>query len=128
MSQERRSAKRDRSFAHVLLRCQGRLGYVADLSEGGFRGLFPEVFELPERSEAEVEMTFAELNLGPFRLQTLIRWSRVIEGSLEAGFQVLGALDSRALDFFERIRVYYAGFPAPSTPSDILGTGKGNNS
>ncbi|MBL8967511.1 MAG: PilZ domain-containing protein [Spirochaetaceae bacterium] len=111
MSDERRGDCRDRSFARVLLRFRGRIGYVADVSGGGFRGLFPEDFELEAGGPIELELGFEELGIDIFSLSALVKWIRRDEGALEAGFELASA-EPRSLELFNRIRTYYSN-PLP---------------
>lgn len=108
MSGERRQDARDRSFARILVRVEGRAGYVADVSENGFRAIFAGDFSPALDSPLRVEISFEELGLGIFPLPALARWSKAVEGGAEAGFELAPeAREGPEAGLFERLRSYY---------------------
>lgn len=107
MKSERRIERRSRSFARILISVEGRFGYIADVSEGGFKGLFPEPFALEIGSLLPISVSFEEMGLGSFGLKASVRWLRLVGGALEVGFELSHA-DDEALSSFERIRDYYS--------------------
>jgi hypothetical protein len=107
MKSERRVDRRNRSFARILISVEGRFGYIADVSEGGFKGLFPEPFGLEIGSILPICVSFEEMGLGFFSLKASVRWLRLAGGALEVGFELFHA-DDAALSSFERIRDYYS--------------------
>jgi hypothetical protein len=108
MGAERRACRRSRSFAQVLIVLEGRMGYVADMSERGFRGLFLDGQALIPGSIRELEMAFSEIEIAPFPLEVLVRWSRIEEGSVEAGLELTDRVSEAGLVDFEAIGVYYS--------------------
>lgn len=116
MSDNRRFANRERSFARILVSVEGRLGYIADVSEGGFKALFTEAFSLDLGRPFTVTISFEEIGLSFFELKALSRWCRISGGCLEVGFELTGdQADSGAIAGFEKIRGYYAEAESPST-------------
>lgn len=108
MSGERREGGRDRSFARILVSVEGRAGYVADVSGGGFRAIFAGGFSPPLGLPLRVEISFEELGLGIFPLTALARWCKPVEGGAEAGFELApGAREGPEAGLFERLRSYY---------------------
>ena len=107
MKTERRVDRRCRSFARILISVEGRFGYIADVSEGGFKGLFPEPFGLEIGSLLPIGVSFEELGVDFFSLKAAVRWVHLAAGALEVGFELLPA-DEDALSSFERIRDYYS--------------------
>ncbi len=104
---ERRAASRDRSFARVLVSVEGVVGFIADVSERGFRGIFPERFELASGRLLSVEISFEEIGIDIFTLDACVRWVLPVEGGVEAGFE-LASLPVTERSAFNRIREYYA--------------------
>ncbi len=116
MSDERRETGRDRSFARILIRVEGRVGYIADVSDFGFKGLFPEPFLEPLGSRLVVGVSFEELGLAAFELSTVLRWSRLAQGAGEVGFELVqGSSSEDDLVKFRKIRDYYSGGNLRST-------------
>jgi hypothetical protein len=108
MGAERRSVKRSRSFARVLLVLEGRMGYVADMGGHGFRGLFLDGQALVPGSVRELEMAFSEIEIAPFPIEVLVRWSRIEDGAVEAGFELTDRVSEAGLVDFDAIGVYYS--------------------
>lgn len=108
MSAERRSQRRHRSFARVLIVVEGRAGYVADMSVSGFRGLFLDGPTFVPGSTLRLKMAFEELGIVPFDLEVLVRWSAYDLGAVEAGFELADELDAAAQRDFDAIGDYYA--------------------
>jgi hypothetical protein len=116
MKAERRIDTRNRSFARILLVVAGRVGYVADVSEHGFKGLFPDPFEAVLGGVFSVTVSFEELGLPVFEIQAVVRWTKLSSGSLEVGFNLVeGSSTVEDIDKFEQIRKYYAIGNNPST-------------
>jgi hypothetical protein len=109
LSPERRNYERDHSFARILIEIEGKVGYVADVSDFGFKGLFPEPFGGRVGREYLVGIAFDELGLAAFNIRAILRWDRVTQGAGEVGFELveketgLGELEN-----FKTIREYYA--------------------
>lgn len=116
MPDNRRIGNRDRSFARILVRLDGRLGYIADVSDGGFKALFTEAFSIDLGKTFKVSVSFEEIGLSVFEVNVLSRWCRIEGACLEVGFEVVrqGA-GTEALADFEKIRAYYAKVEPPST-------------
>jgi hypothetical protein len=116
VTRERRDSSRDRSFARILIRLEGRVGYVADVSDNGFKGLFPEPFAIEPGKTFSVGVSFAELGLSAFELEATVRWVRLSAGAQEVGFE-LGEMAEAARDEskFAIIRDYYSNSGARST-------------
>lgn len=113
---DRRDRQRDHSFARILVIIEGRLGYIADVSDNGFKGLFPEPFEAEIGKSCNVYVSFEELGLSTFEIRATIRWSRISSGALEVGFE-LGESEKSEKDAwkFLKIRDYYANDHLRST-------------
>jgi hypothetical protein len=88
MTGERRDSSRDRSFARILISVAGRVGYVADVSDNGFKGLFPEPFAIEPGKTFTVGVSFAELGLAAFELEATARWVRLSGGAQVVGFEI----------------------------------------
>ncbi len=116
MSDNRRFASRERSFARILVSVEGKLGYIADVSEGGFKALFTEAFSLDLGRTFTVSVSFDEIGLPLFEVSALSRWCRISGGCLEVGFELArGSAGPEALASFGKIRAYYAEVDPPST-------------
>ena len=116
MMQERRDSSRDRSFARILIRVEGRVGYVADVSDNGFKGLFPEPFAIEPGKTFSVGVSFAELGLSAFELEATARWVRLSGGAQEVGFEIRDVAEAIFdADKFAAIRDYYSNGRARST-------------
>lgn len=105
---DRRVLPRERSFARILITLNGKAGYIADISPGGYRGLFPEPLLLEPGRVYEVEASFEELGLAAFSLPSVLRWTRGSEGAFEAGFELGAEVGRAGMEAFGRIRAYYA--------------------
>jgi len=116
MMQERRDSSRDRSFARILISVKGRVGYVADVSDNGFKGLFPEPFAMEPGKTFSVGVSFSELGLSAFNLEATVRWVRLSGGAQEVGFE-LREMEAAVYDEgkFAIIRDYYSNGRARST-------------
>ena len=116
MTSDRRDSSRDRRFARILISVEGRVGYVADISDNGFKGLFPEPFAMEPGRTFTVGVSFAELGLSAFELEATARWVRLSGGAQEVGFEIR---DMTAAIFdadkFAIIRDYYSNSRARST-------------
>jgi hypothetical protein len=109
MSSDRRGFGRDHSFARIMINVEGRVGYVADVSDKGFKGLFPEPFNLDLGRAFVVGVSFEELGLKAFDIRAVARWMRLESGSQEVGFELLGLeMDEEERKKFNKIRIYYA--------------------
>jgi len=113
MAKERRSFDRNRSFARVLVSHEGRLGYVADMGDRGFRVLFLAGATLVPGGRVTLLMAFSEMGVEAFELEVLVRWSAWDLGALGAGFELCSDLGEAALRSFEAIRGYYAVHDGP---------------
>lgn len=116
MSDERRDSSRDRSFARIFVSVEGRVGYVADVSDSGFKGLFVEPFEPELGRDLLVGVSFAELGLSAFVIEATARWSRISQGAMEVGFEIRSTSpSSEEAGKFAIIRDYYSGGRTRST-------------
>lgn len=116
MSNDRRDSSRDRSFARILVSVKGRVGYVADVSDNGFKGLFPEPFDIELGRTIAVGISFAELGLSAFELVATARWSRLSGGAQEVGFELRDAGSPLSDEGkFAIIRDYYSNARTRST-------------
>ena len=116
MSRERRDSSRDRSFARILVSVEGRVGYVADVSDSGFKGLFPGPFDIELGRSFAVGISFAELGLSAFEIEATARWSRLSGGAQEIGFELRGVGSSLSDEGkFAVIREYYSSARTRST-------------
>jgi len=116
MTSDRRDSSRDRSFARILISVEGRVGYVADVSDSGFKGLFPEPFSIEPGRTFSVGVSFAELGLSVFVIEATARWVRLSGGAQEVGFE-LREMAAAACDEakFAIIRDYYSNSRTRST-------------
>ena len=116
MTRERRDSSRDRSFARILISVEGRVGYVADVSDNGFKGLFPEPFGIEPGKTFSVGVSFAELGLSAFELEATVRWVRLSEGAQEVGFELREMTTAAGGEGeFAILRDYYSNGRARST-------------
>ena len=107
MDQERREHTRNLSFARVLIVIDGRVGYVADMSSGGFRGLFLDGSTFIPGTRLRLKMAFSEKGIDPFDLEVLVRWSDFDVGAVEAGFELCAEPTASAQRDFDAIGAYY---------------------
>jgi hypothetical protein len=107
MGRERREHNRSLSFARVLILIDGRVGYVADMSPGGFRGLFLDGSTFIPGSRLKLKMAFSEKDIDPFDLEVLVRWSDFDVGAVEAGFELCAEPSGEAQRDFDAIEAYY---------------------
>lgn len=106
---DRRGGNRDHSFARILITVEGRVGYIADVSDNGFKGLFPEPFRAETGSCFNVCVSFEELGLSSFVIRAVLRWSKLSHGALEVGFELGdGSVDETDKWQFSKIRDYYS--------------------
>jgi hypothetical protein len=108
---DRRIQDRRRSFARVLISVEGRVGYVADISEGGIRGLFAEPFATVPGQDYRLEVSFEELGIDSFSLEVAVRWWRIEEGALLVGFELLDSCPRNDAVNYELLRKYYMEAP-----------------
>jgi hypothetical protein len=112
MGRERRGFERNRSFARVLVSHEGRMGYVADMGERGFRVVFLSGATLVPGGRVRLLLAFSELGIEPFELDVVVRWCAWDLGALGAGFELCSEPEADAGRSFEAIGRYYAGHPA----------------
>lgn len=116
MTRERRDSSRDRSFARILISVAGRVGYVADVSDNGFKGLFPEPFVIEPGKTFVLGVSFSELGLSAFELEATVRWVRLSGGAQEVGFELRNmAMALCDESKFAIIRDYYSNSRVRST-------------
>jgi hypothetical protein len=116
MKPERRDSLRDHSFARILINVEGRVGYVADVSDRGFKGLFPEPFPLELGRNFTIGVSFEELGLAAFEIEATARWTRLASGSQEVGFELQAwELPQADAEKFNKIREYYSNGHPRST-------------
>jgi len=108
MNGERREGMRAKSFARILITIEDSAGYVADVSPNGFRGLFPNFFDIEKNMLLEINVSFEELGVGPFSVFAKARWTKFSDGAFEVGFELMPACGRAELLLFERIRYYYS--------------------
>jgi hypothetical protein len=113
---DRRGGNRDHSFARILINIEGKVGYIADVSDQGFKGLFPDPFRPKQGNSYDVCVSFEELGLSTFVIHAVLRWSRLSCGALEVGFELGdGAVREEDSQQFSKIREYYSLSHHPRT-------------
>lgn len=104
---DKRRQSRDPSFARVILEHSGCIGYVADVSDDGFRVRSVEGWSGEVTASDSAGISFAEESIAFFRLPVTVCWYRQEASSIVLGCRIEPGADPSASQQYQRIIATY---------------------
>ncbi len=106
-SMQRRTGARDQCFAKIILKNTKTIGYLADISETGFKVRIMERLDREASENETVGIQFDECSIGYFQLNAKRCWRRDEEKSTLLGFEIETFETVEGKASYESIRKQY---------------------
>jgi len=106
-SEGRRLSVRNQCFAKTMLKNTKTMGYLADISETGFKVRIMEHLEREAAANEVVGIQFNECNVQYFQVDAKLCWRRDEEKSTLLGFEITSFETVEGKASYESIRKQY---------------------
>ena len=109
MGEEQRKSRRNKTYAKVLLKGSGSLGYMRDLSQEGCQLALISKPDLKRGDHLEVEVLPAEeMSIGRFSVTIQVMWTRSDPPYFIAGGLITTVPQPNSAQRLEQLYRYYA--------------------